>query len=96
MKVQKITSFSAHNSKTTCLKIGPKSARVLVTGGQDKNVNLWAIGRSSSILSLPGHVTSVECVSMDWPEELVVAGSLGGILKLWDLEQAKGFCCLTK
>ena len=26
---------------------------------------------------------------MDWPEELVVAGSSGGSLKLWDLEQAK-------
>ena len=26
---------------------------------------------------------------MDWPEELVVAGSSGGALKLWDLSEAK-------
>ena len=32
----------------------------------------------------------MESVSLDWPEELVVAGSSGGHLKLWDLEQAKG------
>ncbi|KAJ3274072.1 Katanin p80 WD40 repeat-containing subunit B1 [Terramyces sp. JEL0728] len=41
------------------------------------------------ILSLSGHVTQVESVALDWPEELVVAGSAGGSLKLWDLEQAK-------
>lgn len=27
---------------------------------------------------------------MDWAEELVVAGSSSGPIKLWDLEQAKG------
>ncbi|KAJ3319917.1 hypothetical protein HDV06_005816 [Boothiomyces sp. JEL0866] len=82
-------SFNAHSMKTTCAKIGPKSGRVMATGGQDRNVNLWAIGKQKSILSLTGHVTQVDSVALDWPEELVVAGSAGGSLKLWDLEQAK-------
>jgi katanin p80 WD40 repeat-containing subunit B1 len=49
-KSQKISSFLGHNSKTNCLKIGPKSGRVLATGGQDRNVNLWAIGRPTALL----------------------------------------------
>ncbi|KAJ3311083.1 Katanin p80 WD40 repeat-containing subunit B1 [Boothiomyces sp. JEL0838] len=89
VKSQKIVTFNAHSMKTTCAKIGPKSGRVMATGGQDRNVNLWAIGKQKSILSLSGHVTQVESVALDWPEELVVAGSAGGSLKLWDLEQAK-------
>ncbi|KAI8929009.1 WD40-repeat-containing domain protein [Entophlyctis helioformis] len=40
-------------------------------------------------MSLAGHSSSVECVCLDWPEELVVAGSSSGSLKLWDLEHAK-------
>ena len=50
IKSQKIASFACHESKTNCLKIGPKSGRVLVTGGQDRLVNLWAIGKPTSIL----------------------------------------------
>lgn len=33
-----------------CLKIGRKSSRVLVTGGEDHKVNLWAIGKPNAIL----------------------------------------------
>jgi katanin p80 WD40 repeat-containing subunit B1 len=87
MKSQKISSIPSHSS-TTCLKIGPKSGRVLVTGGKDKLINLYALGKQHSILSLSGHVTSIESCSMDWSELLVVAGSYGGSLKLWDLDNA--------
>ncbi|KAL5035622.1 Katanin p80 WD40 repeat-containing subunit B1 [Batrachochytrium dendrobatidis] len=84
-----ISGFTAHASKTNCLRIGPKSGRVIVTGGEDRKVNLWAVGRTSAVLSLSGHSSPVECVCLDWPEELVVAGSSSGSLKLWDLEHAK-------
>jgi katanin p80 WD40 repeat-containing subunit B1 len=50
VKSQKIASFACHEGKTNCLKIGPKSGRVLVTGGQDRLVNLWAIGKPTCIL----------------------------------------------
>ena len=38
---------------------------------------------------MQGHQSSVECVSFDWNEEVVVAGSAAGTLKLWDLENSK-------
>lgn len=40
----------AHASSVNCLKIGRKSSRVLVTGGEDHKVNLWAIGKPNAIL----------------------------------------------
>lgn len=40
----------AHSSNVNCLKIGRKTSRVLVTGGEDHKVNLWAIGKPNSIL----------------------------------------------
>lgn len=42
--------FVAHSSNVNCLKIGKKSSRVVVTGGEDHKVNLWAIGKPNSIL----------------------------------------------
>ena len=40
----------AHSSNVNCLKIGRKTSRVLLTGGEDHKVNLWAIGKPNSIL----------------------------------------------
>jgi WD40 repeat protein len=45
-----LEEFVAHASAVNCLKIGRKSSRVLVTGGEDHKVNLWAIGKPNAIL----------------------------------------------
>ncbi|KAG6516354.1 hypothetical protein ZIOFF_026813 [Zingiber officinale] len=82
-----IEEFVAHSSNVNCLKIGRKTSRVLVTGGEDHKVNLWAIGKPNAILV--GHMSAVESVSFDLSEVLVAAGAASGSIKLWDLEEAK-------
>lgn len=53
----------AHASSVNCLKIGRKSSRVLVTGGEDHKVNLWAIGKPNAILvSTPDAFLPTFCV----------------------------------
>lgn len=42
--------FAAHSSNVNCLALGHKSGRVLVTGGDDKKVNLWAVGKQNCIM----------------------------------------------
>ncbi|RZB38685.1 katanin p80 WD40 repeat-containing subunit B1, partial [Asbolus verrucosus] len=79
----------AHDANVNCLALGHKSGRVMVTGGDDKKVNLWAIGKQSCFMSLSGHTTPIECVQFNQFEELVCAGSRAGALKVWDLEAAK-------
>ncbi|XP_058073225.1 katanin p80 WD40 repeat-containing subunit B1 homolog KTN80.4-like isoform X2 [Magnolia sinica] len=85
----KLQEFVAHASNVKCLKIGTKSGRLLVTGGEDHKVNLWAIGKPNSLLSLSGHTSPVESVTIDSAEVLVLSGAFSGAIKLWDLEEAK-------
>ncbi|KAJ8497601.1 hypothetical protein OPV22_008153 [Ensete ventricosum] len=85
----KLQEFVAHAADVNCVAIGKKSSRVFVTGGADRKVNLWAIGKPTPLLSLSGHMGSVESVAFDSAEVLVLGGSSTGIIKLWDLEEAK-------
>ncbi|XP_078427402.1 katanin p80 WD40 repeat-containing subunit B1 homolog KTN80.4-like isoform X2 [Wolffia australiana] len=94
-RAYKLQEFVAHASNVNCLKIGRKTSRVLVTGGEDHKVNLWAIGKPNAILSLSGHSSAVESVSFDSSEVLVAAGAASGTVKLWDLEEAKIVRTLT-
>ncbi|XP_075214127.1 katanin p80 isoform X2 [Lycorma delicatula] len=91
----KLQEFLAHEANVNCLALGHKSGRVLVTGGDDKKVNLWAVGKPNCIMSLSGHTTPVECVRFNPTEELVAAGSSAGAIKIWDLEAAKMVRTLT-
>eukprot|EP00873_Tetraselmis_striata_P015285 jgi/Tetstr1/435549/TSEL_024453.t1 len=91
----KLQEFVAHSSNVNCLKIGRKSSGVLVTGGDDRKVNVWAIGKPNAILSLSGHQSPVDCVTFDSAEEVVVAGAQSGTVKIWDLEEAKVVRTLT-
>ncbi|CAK9133729.1 unnamed protein product [Ilex paraguariensis] len=94
-RAYKLQEFVAHASSVNCLKIGRKSSRVLVTGGEDHKVNLWAIGKPNAILSLSGHSSGIDSVSFDSSEVLVAAGAASGTIKLWDLEEAKIVRTLT-
>ncbi|OVA10761.1 WD40 repeat [Macleaya cordata] len=94
-RAYKLQEFVAHASNVNCLKIGRKTSRVLVTGGEDHKVNLWAIGKPNAILSLSGHTSAIESVSFDSSEVVVAAGAASGTIKLWDLEEAKIVRTLT-
>lgn len=91
----KLQEFVGHGSTVRCLAIGRKSGRVMVTGGEDSKVNLWAIGKSNCIMSLTGHTMAVECVKFCPAEEMVCAGSISGAVKIWNLEAAKMIRTLT-
>ncbi|KAB2043411.1 hypothetical protein ES319_D01G015200v1 [Gossypium barbadense] len=94
-RAYKLQEFVAHSSSVNCLKIGRKSSRVLVTGGEDHKVNLWAISKPNAILNLSGHTSGIDSVTFDSSEVLVAAGAASGTIKLWDLEEAKIVRTLT-
>lgn len=91
----KLQEFVAHGSNVNCVALSKKSGRVIVTGGEDRKVNLWIVGKPNCLMSLCGHTTPVESVRFGHEEEMVVAGSMSGALKVWDLEQAKIMRTLT-
>uniref|UniRef100_A0A336KZ37 Katanin p80 WD40 repeat-containing subunit B1 n=1 Tax=Culicoides sonorensis TaxID=179676 RepID=A0A336KZ37_CULSO len=84
--VKKICEIQAHTGNTTCLDLGD-SGRVLVTGGQDKLVNLWAFESDKCFLSLQGHHGSIMCTKFASNDNIVYSSDENGIVKRWVLEQ---------
>ena len=70
----KLQDIVAHTGKTHCASIGT-SGSLLVTGGDDSLVNVWALGRPGVVYSLQGHTAPVTSVCYDKKEEMVLAGS---------------------
>ncbi|GFP98270.1 katanin p80 wd40 repeat-containing subunit b1 homolog [Phtheirospermum japonicum] len=91
----KLQEFVAHAGNVNCLSFGKKNCRVFITGGDDQKVNLWSVGKPTSLMSLCGHTSPVESAAFDSSEVLVVAGSSSGAIKLWDLEETKMVRTLT-
>lgn len=88
-RYQKLVEFAAHNGDVRCVRIGRKTSGVLATGGDDKKVNVWAIGRTTATLSLQGHTAPVESVTFDRNEEVVAAGAANGSIKTFELQTGK-------
>ncbi|XP_059659418.1 katanin p80 WD40 repeat-containing subunit B1 homolog KTN80.2 isoform X2 [Cornus florida] len=91
----KLQEFVAHSGSVNCLNIGKKTCRLFITGGDDQKVNLWSIGKPTSLMSLCGHTSPVESVTFDSTEVLVASGASTGVIKLWDLEETKMVRTLT-
>jgi katanin p80 WD40 repeat-containing subunit B1 len=85
----KFQEFAAHSGNVQCVSVGRRSFKVLATGGDDRKVNVWALGKPNALLSLSGHTTAVSSVCFDVQEEVVVGGATSGTIKLWDLDQGK-------
>ena len=41
---------TAHGSEVACVSLGRKTGRVMVTGGHDRKVNVWAVGKPQCIM----------------------------------------------
>lgn len=81
---KKIYEIKAHSGKVTSLDLG-ETGRVLVTGGHDRNVNLWAIGEEKCFMSLTGHNGSIDCVKFAYNDDFVYSADDIGIIRRWDL-----------
>lgn len=88
-RVWKLQDFVAHAGKTHCARLGEKSGQVLATGGDDKRVNIWKVGKPNAMMSLTGHSSAVECLVFDKQEEVLVVGCAGGSMQVWNLEYRK-------
>ena len=71
-KATKTQEFVAHGAAVNCLSVGRRSAAVLATGGDDKKVNIWSVGKPTAIMSLAGHTSAIECVTFDREEQTVI------------------------
>ncbi|XP_002134353.2 katanin p80 WD40 repeat-containing subunit B1 isoform X2 [Drosophila pseudoobscura] len=92
--ISKIYNIKAHDGKVTSLDLG-ETGRVLVTGGEDRNVNLWAIGQNECFMSLTGHNRSIDCVRFAYKDNFVYSADDIGIIRRWDLNAQKIYSTLN-
>ncbi|XP_043382230.1 katanin p80 WD40 repeat-containing subunit B1 isoform X2 [Chelonia mydas] len=71
-----------HSSQQQCVLAGSGQKFRSAAGN-------WRRGLSGQYMSLTGHTTPVESVRINTNEELIVAGSQSGSIRVWDLEAAK-------
>lgn len=58
--------FAAHGADVKCLGLGHKSGRVMVTGGDDRKVNLWSVGKPHCIMVCYAAVILIYCINQMW------------------------------
>lgn len=85
----KLQEFIAHSGRVQCARFGEKSGQVLATGGDDRLVNIWRVGKANAMMSLTGHTSSVECLVFDKQEDVLVVGCAGGSIQVWNLEYGR-------
>ena len=50
MRGHKICEFVAHSAPVNCVHLGRRSGSVLATGGDDKKVNIWSVGKQQALM----------------------------------------------
>lgn len=45
-----LADFVAHGSNVNCLALSPSNGHMLATGGDDRKVNLWLVGKPNNIM----------------------------------------------
>jgi len=88
-RVWKLQDLVAHSGRIHCARLGEKSGQVLATGGDDKRVNIWKVGKPHAMMSLTGPTSAVESLVFDKQEEVLIVGCGGGSMQVWNLEYRK-------
>ena len=50
--VARLQDINAHEKPVNCLCIGRKTGNIIASGGDDKKVNIWSLGRPQALRSL--------------------------------------------
>lgn len=83
----KVWELVAHQQGVNCISLSRASSGLLLTGGDDKKVHVWALYNSSPILSLSAHSSRIQSVTFDPAEQSVLSGSAQGSIKMWNLNE---------
>jgi len=65
--------------------------KFLISGSDDKTVNLWDVQTGGIIKTFHGHTSDIYSVSISMDHTMVASGSRGRTIRLWDTQT--GECC---
>lgn len=88
-KCWKQQEFIGSSSLVTSASFGQKSGRLMTVGGDDGSLQLWHVGSTNCIMTLPALTSSVQSTKFNQSEEILCAGSKSGFLRIYDLSTSK-------
>lgn len=77
-----------HQDRVLCVA-ADQQCRLLISGGADRTVRLWALGDGAQPAVLRGHQRSVRSVAADPRGVWAASGDEAGVIRIWDLEQKR-------
>ncbi|GMH62317.1 hypothetical protein TL16_g12609 [Triparma laevis f. inornata] len=87
------SNICGHSSAIRCLKFsrGASAGSVFATGGDDKKVNLWRVGRADSgpVTTMSGNASPVVSLCFSPTSEQLLSASEGGSLKIFDIAEGR-------
>ncbi|RLA79325.1 MAG: hypothetical protein DRG78_13150, partial [Epsilonproteobacteria bacterium] len=72
-----------------------KNQKYMITGDQNKNVNLWDIEKKEIIKTFKGHSGEIYNVSFINNDKKIISGGSDGVIKIWDIEKSKEIIMLV-
>jgi WD40 repeat protein len=88
-KLRQLQSVIAHDGPANRVCLGPRTAQVFATGGDDRYLFLWAVGSSSHRASFGPLQSGVTSCRFDPRETRILCGNNGGTVMLFDLNEAR-------
>ncbi|KAI8886380.1 WD40 repeat-like protein [Backusella circina FSU 941] len=85
----KITTLEGHEGGVWTLQFkGGEHGdeHILVSGGCDRDVRVWALNRGKLLHTLRGHTSTIRCLKMK-DKQIVVTGSRDSTLRVWDIKR---------
>mmetsp|Transcript_11392 Transcript_11392/g.20712 ORF Transcript_11392/g.20712 Transcript_11392/m.20712 type:complete len:900 (+) Transcript_11392:327-3026(+) len=87
------SNICGHSSAVRCLRFsrGISAGSVFATGGDDKKVNLWRVGRAGSgpVTTMGGNASPVVSLCFSPTSEQLLSASEGGSLKIFDIAEGR-------
>jgi hypothetical protein len=80
--------IEAHQGWIRCMTLSPDGSQ-LATGGNDKAVRIWNTATGEKVREFVEHETPVYSLLWHPSEPTLLSGDLRGVVKQWDLAQAK-------
>lgn len=83
----------ASPATVTCACLGPRTATLVATGGDDKRCGVWRLddrGDARCLATLSGASSAASCVAFYEDESKLACGSVGGTVRVHDLVGSGG------
>ena len=86
---REVRSFTGHTEAVKCAAFSPDS-RMVLSGGEDNTLRLWAVDAGREIHCLWGHTREIDDVVFTSPKGAISASRDGHrIIRVWDLQDGK-------